>query len=227
MFQNLNDYSLSNKISPDETIIFHKNVNNELNFDLSSHSIDLDHKKNEEEDDFNKDYNLSFLKIFEDKTTDFETRKKDSFTSLRFNNANNLDTQNIIIYSFEDISKILKENSLNNILDQFTKDEIIENYENNMKLLNKKRKRNRTKNKENENEIIYKRGRKKMNDDTDRKHDKYAPNNIIKKIKLKLIEKSISFINAIVNKNNEKSKREIFKKLDYKYIKKMKQDLFI
>ena len=45
MFQNLNDYSLSNKISPDETIIFHKNVNNELNFDLSSHSIDLVHKK--------------------------------------------------------------------------------------------------------------------------------------------------------------------------------------
>jgi hypothetical protein len=28
-----------------------------------------------------------------------------------------------------------------------------------------------------------------------------------------------------VNKNNEKSKREIFKKLDYKYIKKMKQEL--
>ena len=55
--------------------------------------------------------------------------------------------------------------------------------------------------------------------------EKYAPNNIIKKIKLKLIEKSISFINAIVNKNNEKSKREIFKKLDYKYIKKMKQEL--
>ena len=151
MFQNLNDYSLSNKISPDETIIFHKNtplLNNELNFDLSSHSIDLVHKKNEEEDDFNKDYNLSFLKIFEDKTTHFETRKKDNLISQRFNNANNSETQNLIIYSFEDISKILKENSLNNILDQFTKDELIEKYENNMKLLHKKRKRNLTKNKE-------------------------------------------------------------------------------
>ena len=151
MFQTLNNDSLNNKLSADEASIFHKNVpllNNELNFDLSSHSIDLDKKKNEEEDDFNKDYNLSFLKIFEDKTTDFETRKKDNLCSQRFNNANNSETQNIILYSFEDISKILKENSLTNILDQFTKDELIENYENNMKLLHKKRKRNLTKNKE-------------------------------------------------------------------------------
>jgi hypothetical protein len=151
MFQTLNNDSLNNKLSADEASIFHKNVpllNNELNFDLSSHSIDLDKKKNEEEDDFNKDYNLSFLKIFEDKTTHFETRKKDNLISQRFNNANNSETQNLIIYSFEDISKILKENSPNNILDQFTKDELIENYENNMKLLHKKRKRNLTKNKE-------------------------------------------------------------------------------
>jgi hypothetical protein len=48
-----------------------------------------------------------------------------------------------------------------------------------MKLLNQKRKRNRTKNKENENKVVYKRGRKKINDDTDRKHGKYTPDNII------------------------------------------------
>jgi hypothetical protein len=35
----------------------------------------------------------------------------------------------------------------------------------------------------------------------------------------------INFINAIVNKNNEESKRNLFKKLDYKYINQMKQEL--
>ena len=228
MFQTLNEYSLSNKLSADEAIIYHRGaplLNNELNFDLSSHSIDLVHEKNEEEDNFRRDYNQSFPYFFEDKTTNFQTKKKDHLTSLKNNNVNNSEIKDLKIYSFEDISKILTENSLNNILDQFTKDKIIEKYENNMKLLNQKRKRNPTKNKENENEVVYKRGRKKMNDDTDRKHGKYAPDNIIKKIKLKLIEKSISFINVIVNKNNEKSKREIFKKLDRKYIKKMKQEL--
>ena len=223
MFDNA---SFDNILQLDETNIFLNNtpyLNNELNFDLSSYSFDLEHKKNKEED-FNGDYNQSFSYFFEDKTTNLETRKKNSFCSLKNNNLNNSNIKVLKIYTFEDISKILTENSLNNILDQFTKDEIIEKYESNMKLLNKKRKRNRIKNKENENEVIYKKGRKKMNDDTDRKHGKYAPDNIIKKIKLKLIEKVISFINAIVNKNNEKSKREIFKKLDYKYIKKMKQE---
>ena len=228
MFQTLNNDSINNILSPNETSIFHKNallLNNQINFDLSSHSLDLDNEKNGEEDALERDYNQSFINTLEDKTTNFETRKKDILCSLKNNNSNNSETQNLIIYTFEDISKILKENSLNNILAQFTKDEIIEKYENNMKLLNQKRKRNRTKNKENENEVVYKRGRKKMNDNTDRKHGKYAPDNIMKKIKLKLLETIINFINKIVNKNNEESKKEIFKKLSYKYIKKMKQEL--
>ena len=49
----------------------------------------------------------------------------------------------------------------------------------------------------------------------------------MKKIKLKLLENVISFINKIVNKNVEESKRGIFKKLDYKYIKKMKQEFYL
>ena len=47
----------------------------------------------------------------------------------------------------------------------------------------------------------------------------------MKKIKSKFFEKIISFINRIVNKNNEESKREIFKKLDYKYTNQMKQEI--
>ena len=224
-----NDASFYNILPLDETNIFLNNrpyLNNELNFDLNSHSIDLDNEKNEESD-FNTAYNQSFPCSFEDKTTNFDTRKKDNLYSHKNNNSNNSKTKDLIIYTFEDISKILTENSLNNILEQLTKDELIGKYENNMKLLNQKRKRNRTKNKENENENeeVKKKGRKKKDDDSDRKHGKYAPDNIMKKIKSKLFDKIISFINIIVNKNNEESKKEIFKKLDYKYTNQMKQEL--
>ena len=209
--------------------IFHNNdpcLNNQFNIDLSLPSIDLENDKNKE-GDFNTYFNQTFHKIFEDKTTNFETKKKDNHFPLKNNKQNNSDIKVPILYTFEDITKILSENSLSNILDKITKDETIEKYESDMKLLNQKRKRSRNKNKENENEnkVVYKQGRKRINDDTDRKHGKYAPDNIIKKIKSKFFEKIISFINAIVNKNNEESKREIFKKLDYKYINQMKQEL--
>jgi hypothetical protein len=223
------DASLDNILPPDETnlpfnIPFNiPFLNNQLKSDLFSDSIDLAHEKNEE-DDFNTDYNQSFPYFFEDKQTNFETKKKDNLTSPKNNNS---DIKDLKIYTFEDISKILKENSLNNILDQFTKDELIEKYESNMKLLNQKRKRNRTKNKENknENEEQKKIGRKKKGDDSERKHGKYSPDNIIKKIKSRLFDKIINFVNRIVNKTNENSKKEIFKKLDYKYTNQMKKEL--
>ena len=218
-----------NILSIDETSLPLNNINflnNDLNFDLCSHSIDLDHGKNKE-DDFNTVYNQSFINIYEDKATNFETRKKDNYCPIKNNNSNNSEIKDSKLYTFEDISKILTENSLNSILDKFTKDEAIKKYESNMKLLNQKRKRNRNKSKEdeNENEEEKKRGRKRKDDNTDRKHGKYAPDNIMKKIKSKFFEKIISFINRIVNKNNEESKREIFKKLDYKYTNQMKQNI--
>ena len=225
MFDNASFYNI---LSQDETSLPLNNItflNNDLNFDLCSHSIDLDHGKNKE-DDFNTVYNQSFINIYEDKATNFETRKKDNYCPIKNNNSNISEIKDSKIYTFEDISKILTENSLNSILNKFTKDEAIKKYESNMKLLNQKRKRNRNRSKEdeNENEEEKKRGRKRKDDNTDRKHGKYAPDNIMKKIKLKLFENIVSFINRIVNKNNEKSKREIFKKLDYKYIKKLKQE---
>ncbi len=63
--------SLIYKLSLNETKIIHNNAsnsNNELKFDLSSHSIGLYHEKREEED-FNEDYNQSFLNILENKKT--------------------------------------------------------------------------------------------------------------------------------------------------------------
>jgi len=225
------DNSFDRIIPLDEESIFPNDapyLNNELNFDLNSHFFDLSHAKNEE-GDFNTAFIQSFPNNFENKTTNLETTKKINQCSLKNNNSNNSDAKDSKMYTFEDISKILTENSLNNISDLFTKDKAIEKYENDMKLLNQKKKRNRNKNKENvnenEDEVVFKRGRKKMDDNTDRKHCKYAPDNIMKKIKSKLFEKILSFMNTIVNKNNEESKKEIFKKLDYKYTNQMKQDL--
>ena len=161
MSQDYEDDSFGNMLPLQGTNIFLNNIpdlNNQFNDDLSFPFVDLENMK-DKESDFNTDFNQTFLHIFEDKTTNFETRKKEHHYSLKNNNPNNSDIKDPIIYTFEDITKILQENSLSNILSQFTKDETIEKYESNMKLLNKKRKRNPNKNKENENEVVYKRGR--------------------------------------------------------------------
>lgn len=162
---------------------------------------------------------------FEDQATNYETKKKDNFLSL---NNIYLDNSNIKVpqlYACEDIIKILEGKNSKKILENFTKDEKIVKYEKDMHFLNQKRKRNRSKIKE--KEIIYSRGRKKKDDRTNRKHCKYASDNIMKKIKSKLIDNAISFINKIVNRynSNEEPKKDLFKKIDYKYINQMKQEL--
>jgi hypothetical protein len=164
---------------------------------------------------------------FEDQATNFETKKKDN--NLLVNNSpDNSDIKIPKSFFFEDIQKIVKQKY--NESSKFTKDEKIEKYENVMYLYDinlLQNKRNRSKNKGNENIIQFERGRKKKDDVSQRKHDKYSLDNIMKKIKAKIIEIAIDFINKIVNKNKEESKKILFKKIDYKYINQMKQDLDI
>ena len=169
---------------------------------------------------------------FEDQATNFETKKKEN-SLFANNNSDNSDTKIPKSFIFEDILKIFKQKyneSSNIILKNFTKDEIIEKYEKIMylydiKLL--KNKRNRSKNKGNENEVPFSRGRKRKDDNSKRKHDKFSSDNIFKKIKAKLIEIAIEFINNIVNRNKKDPLKVIFKKIDYKYINQMRQDLDI
>lgn len=111
-------------------------------------------------------------------------------------------------------------------------------------LLNKKKKRRkRGKMKFTQNiNVSGKPGRKKLNDSSKREHTKFSPDNIIKKIKIYLFEKSLGFINNIfnnyldkkklVNYNKSTRKKEIkyddsfnvLKPLDYKYINTIKRD---
>ena len=173
-----------------------------------------------------------YFQNFEDQATNFETKKKDNCLFVN-NNSDDSDTKIPKSFIFEDILKIFKQKynkSSNIILDNFKKDEKIEKYEKimylyDMKLL--KNKRNRSKNKENENGVPFNRGRKKKDDNTKRKHDKFSSDNIFKKIKAKLIEIAIEFINNIVNRKKEDPIKVIFKKIDYKYINQMRQDLDI
>ena len=213
-------------MSQDDELYMNNLDNNGLCF-----SPEFSEDKKDLEDQFTKLLS-PYFQNFEDQATNYETKKKENILSLK-NNSDNSDTKIPKSFIFEDILKIFKQKynkSSNIILDNFKKDEKIEKYEKimylyDMKLL--KNKRNRSKNKENENGVPFNRGRKKKDDNTKRKHDKFSSDNIFKKIKAKLIEIAIEFINNIVNRNKKDPIKVIFKKIDYKYINQMRQDLDI
>ena len=88
-------------------------------------------------------------------------------------------------------------------------------------------------------------GRKKKENIIERKHNKYCADNIIKKIKLKLLEGFLKFVNKVINESLNKSKlieynkvlrnynknidksEDLLKMIDYKYIDRLnkKKDL--
>ncbi len=225
------DNLFDNSLPLKETDIFQNDesyINNQNNIGLF-----FPPSISEEEKDIKSPFTTVFkppFLTFEQQATNYETKKKDN--ELPKNIIS--DNSNIKVpklFTYEDIREIIKnknDGSLNRILDYFKKDEMIEKYENDMQLLNPIKKRNRTKNKRKENEVSYGRGRKKKDDNTKRKHSKYSVDNIMKKIKSKLIDVVIDFINKIVNnKNYEESIKVIFKKIDYKYINQMRNDLEI
>ena len=102
--------------------------------------------------------------------------------------------------------------------------------------LSKKKRRKKGKIRFNEPES-KKRGRKKQDDSSRRKHDKNSPDNIIKKIKSKCLEYALKFINKTLNsfieqdrlisynKMLRKQKDDLLIKfLDYKFVDKIKRE---
>ena len=106
------------------------------------------------------------------------------------------------IYTFEKIFKDCKNFDFNIILQNF-KEESITKLKERIKNRIYKRK-NFTKNEKNtsDNKINFKRGRKKRNDISKRIHNKFASDNIIKKIKVKLIKYLTIFCNNILKELN-------------------------
>ena len=86
-------------------------------------------------------------------------------------------------------------------------------------------------------------GRKKKDDNSSRKHNKYCGDNIIKKIKLKLLEGFLNFGNKVINETLDKNKlieynkillnrddniekfEDLIKMIDYKYIDRLNKKL--
>ena len=126
-----------------------------------------------------------------------------------------------------------KMNLKEEIKESFIRSEFIINEEKKMsdEAYNSKKTRKRGLNKSNE-EIKKKRGRKKNDDPSNSAHNKDSPDNIIKKIKSKLLEYLLKFINDLLNslkennkvyfnidnKNEKEENEPIIKKIDYNKI---------
>ena len=146
-----------------------------------------------------------------------------------------------LLYSFDNILNIFKmeenKTKFNDIINKFNEEKAKEQ----LQLLEKKRKRTfyddeynyiyelMDKTKQSEYEIMQdepnnnnnKRGRKTNKTKNVSIHDKMVPDNIIKKIKAKIFEYPIVFLNNILNNNKEEDK--LFK-LDYKFINKLNRE---
>ena len=158
----------------------------------------------------------------DEKSTSLQTIYKD-YSKQIFKNTEKEGVKNF--YSFEIIKEILQ-NSKNfdfsKIQSNFKKDSRIENAENMLQLIKKKRKR--SSNSELltfDNKIKYGFGRKKTGDISKRDHNKFSSDNIIKKIKAKLFQNAIIFVNNILDNKNKNMK---LKELDYQYINSIKKD---
>ena len=160
----------------------------------------------------------------DEKTTTLELTKNGNLYDELKNES--LINSNPYYYSYVKIKQILKD--INSIfLNVFQKNEKIRKAEYEMQLIRikninlleiKDEKNNEIKN---ENKL----GRKKKTDISKRAHDKFTSNNIMIKIKTKLFEYLIIFVNKILKKYNEgKEKKDkiIILELNYKkYINKL------
>ena len=157
--------------------------------------------------------------------------KEERSTAIRTNNNRYLPKKLIKkednydkFYPFEQIEKILKNsNCSQNILSHFKRDSRIEEGEKNLKLLQKKRKRRSKRNDSDKKNIFenitkYNMGRKNLKDKSERKHDKFSPDNIIKKIKAKMFEFLIIFVNNLITNNIK------LKDLNYSIIDRLKKE---
>ena len=131
------------------------------------------------------------------------------------------------LYSFEDIKNLFlynNNNSYKKILENFIKDSTIEQAEEDLKVIQRKRKRNTKNENKNEKKKKYDPGRKLKSDISERKHNKMKDDNIVLKIKTKIFKEILNFLNNILNTNHEESNKKKLRELDYNLIRQMKRD---
>ena len=118
-------------------------------------------------------------------------------------------------YSSDKIKKLLEDKNINNISNLFLEDEKLTDAEDGMQLIRRKKIRSESWSDETSNdieiEIKHRRGRKDKNDMSQRNHDKYKDDNIMKKLKTKLFVFVVKYVNVFCQEFNV-----ILKELDYK-----------
>ena len=215
-----------------------KNMNDELLYidqpnEIKNHNI-IDLWEDEKDDDS--------VNQIQDKTTAFKTinktNKKCYNTPLKLLENIKIEEDNSpILYSFNDIEKkILRNDDYKNkfssdVDSMFIKIEKLES-----KFLNKKRHSDdnesnflnefmeNEKNKSNEQKNYKKRGRKPINKEGIKEHDRMAADNIIKKIKTEFFKYMILFINNIISTINLKYAHKIYK-IDYELINRLNREI--
>lgn len=144
-----------------------------------------------------------------------EPKYNPKFDSLYVINEN-LKAHNIYLFSEKDLEEVQKQ------LEKITQKQKINKDEDQKedRMTNRKRKNNSDEIQEKEKKL----GRKKR-DDSKGKHNKFSPDNIIKKLKGIIIENLIFFVNKIIQQRTHKG-TNVIKKLDYKeYTGKLKVDI--
>lgn len=122
-----------------------------------------------------------------------------------------------ISYTLNDIKQKVNNNTFKNIIEESKNDQKLKKAENDIQITNKKRKIIVELESTVNDNIKYGTGRKKKGDSTFRKHNKYAPDNIIKKIKARLLDYLIQFVNKMIIKKAEYNEGyKLLKKLNYK-----------
>ena len=228
---------------------YFQNLNRTNNF-LSSVEEDKDISKNKvipsyfyinkkEEENINKNEGIpTELRIKENQNTYSKYDDKYDFLhKIVENNEGNAPH----LYSFEKILSIFKKeenkNKFNEIINKYNnKEEIKEDIffekpemrtiiagEENIidnELIDQKKQNKKESNKKVEN-LGNKRGRKTNEIKNIGTHNKMVPDNIIKKIKAKIFEYAIVFLNNILNNNKKEDK---LYKLDYKYVNRLNRE---
>lgn len=172
----------------------------------------MDSKGASSVNELNNDENSLILKSFFTTTANTTTNPK--------HGEKNINPENIVFYSIKDIIKILRENNISeNIIKHIDINSITNEDMQNLiprESLKFRTKIKREKNNETEKHI----GRKRKGDNTKAEHDKYKPDNIIRKIKVNIFRNLIGFINSYIsNISNE----EQLVGLDYQYISELKK----
>ena len=188
---------------------------NEQNF-----NIDIKHEViiNQDIDEKSTNYKIEINQLFQ----------KDK--SILNNDINNNVEDSYKLYSFDQIKQILEKNeNLADIITKLNKSKYIENEE--KRISNKKIKIEGFEKDEeaDENKIICegknnsKRGRKCKANNNREEHKKTSSDNIIKKIKSKILNYLVDFMNNMIDKSkNDKIK---FYKLNYKYINQINRNV--